>query len=254
MARTVEAEAGNLGTLPGALPGADSLLGVAPAIDLLTTQGIGAQSGSPSVKDGHLDGMTETKNGGKASVKVAPSLDAGDMMEVRKSLSHLFSIDTTTQNLTFQEAQFAMRHIAILEELDQNGGIEDEPKFNAFMSDTKLMWRAAVEHELSSDARLRDLTIPDSVSTPRAPASAALAAYSNSGGYSGFKPLPTSCVDPRAASYATLAKDLDELDLISLEVRELFLGTPAAVPTGRLIAEIDEISGGGAHGTKFGSE
>ena len=60
MARTAEAEAGHLGTLPGTPPGADSLLGVAPSVDLLTTQGIGAQSGSPSVKDGHLDGMTET--------------------------------------------------------------------------------------------------------------------------------------------------------------------------------------------------
>ena len=64
-------------------------------MDSLTTQGIGAQGGSPSVKDGHLDGMTETKYGGKVSVKVAPSLDASDMIEVRKSLSHLFSIDTT---------------------------------------------------------------------------------------------------------------------------------------------------------------
>ena len=71
MASTAEAEAGNLGTLPGTPPGADSLLGVAPSVDLLTTQGIGAQSGSPSVKNGHLDGMTETKNGGKASVKVS---------------------------------------------------------------------------------------------------------------------------------------------------------------------------------------
>ena len=35
MARTAEAEAGYLGTPPGALPGADSLLGVAPSIDLL---------------------------------------------------------------------------------------------------------------------------------------------------------------------------------------------------------------------------
>ena len=34
--RTAEAEAGYLGTLPGAPPGADSLLGVAPSIDLLT--------------------------------------------------------------------------------------------------------------------------------------------------------------------------------------------------------------------------
>ena len=180
MASTAEAEAGNLGTLPGTPPGADSLLGVAPSVDLLTTQGIGAQSGSPSVKDGHLDGMTETKNGGKTSVKVAPSLDASvDMIEVRKSLSHLFSIDTTTQNLTFQEAQFAMRHIAILEELDQNGGIEDEPKFNAFMSDTKLMWRAAVEHELTSDTRLRELTVPEAPSTPRAPAITSSVAYTN---------------------------------------------------------------------------
>ena len=37
MARTAEAEAGYLGTPPGALPGADSLLGVAPSIDLLIT-------------------------------------------------------------------------------------------------------------------------------------------------------------------------------------------------------------------------
>ena len=50
MARTAEAEASNLGTLPGAPPGADSLLGVAPSMDSLTTQGIGAQGGSPSVK------------------------------------------------------------------------------------------------------------------------------------------------------------------------------------------------------------
>ena len=35
MARTAEAEASNLGTLPGALPGADSLLGVAPSMDSL---------------------------------------------------------------------------------------------------------------------------------------------------------------------------------------------------------------------------
>ena len=38
MARTAEAEASNLGSLPGALPGADSLLGVAPSIDLLSVR------------------------------------------------------------------------------------------------------------------------------------------------------------------------------------------------------------------------
>ena len=55
---TAEAEVGNLGTPPGALPGAGSLWGLAPTPSLLTTQGIGAQSGSLSVKDGHLDGIT----------------------------------------------------------------------------------------------------------------------------------------------------------------------------------------------------
>ena len=39
MARTAEAEASNLGTPPGTLPGADSLLGVAPSMDSLTPGG-----------------------------------------------------------------------------------------------------------------------------------------------------------------------------------------------------------------------
>ena len=111
---TAEAEVGNLGTLPGALPGAGSLWGLAPTPSLLTTQGIGAQSGSLSVKDGHLDGSTETENGTKVSAKVAPSLVASDMIEVRKSLASLFSTSNQADDLSFVEAKFAMRHMAIL--------------------------------------------------------------------------------------------------------------------------------------------
>ena len=116
MARTAEAEVSNLGTLPGAPPGADSLLGVAHGAEGSIADGLPARRSPPSPSERHPP-LTRLRAANGSEISIVRKIDLGgkwaDSGAVRSGdRERAHTVPRVRSPMAYQHAAARRRHLS----------------------------------------------------------------------------------------------------------------------------------------------